>query len=1044
MSAGKRVRPVRIELATSELEGGCYRAWADPSQVLTVLAVSRPEDVFERMVEPKLAGLTLDEASAPAPGVPPVLQALVERLREIHSRLYRENRSLMRDPRHLDLTCAVAEEDRVYFLKGTPAWICLLRGDRAYPAGRVAADGPPGASSLGCSESLSLEMTSLSVQPDDTVIVLASDPDLAPDLHAVQNFFGRTTDLKRACDGLVNLLGLQAQGACAVALRFHPVGGGAEGAHTLENPLADLAEELAGELAGEWAGELGATLAGAALGEGPAPETPASSGRPVEAREAQPPPAVRPDETEYVVGEGDPSLDEEDSAIDWALDRALGGSAPAAGPYRGFPPLAEDGGSGPRPSGERPRDVAALGAAGPGATNLDATNLGATGLGATGFGATGFGAAGPGAAGHDGSVPPARDAERLSWSEPPTGPAWSDRPDGPWRPAASGPPIPPPGRSQPPEEGGVTSPAEHAATSRPQEGEPAPEPSAVGKGRRRRRRASEPEVEPSFALAPAAGERIVSGSAPTDATGASPAEAPAKRRLRWWPFALAGVVLGGAGLLALPSGRGGDGGTLFGGLLSGRDRPVPSGWIEVDPDPPAAAVLLDGERVADGTPARLDSVPAGSRRLGLDLGPCGVWETEVVVRAGEPARVAPVLTGGIEVAPEDASTRGFVWTQGREKTPVPARLDSLPVGWVRIFYEDERLPMWDRLVLVKAGQTSAVTVPNRFRTAQGMVRIEALLYQDGEGLVASPGDSVWIDGQPAGRTPFDATLRPGLHSIRVGSAATGYFSEVLDVKPGSLRHVQAQLGRGELPLLRHLAPGRVLVRGPVLLTMTVSGGGEAAWMRPTLHLPELTPGAREVPMSPVEGSEETYVAVLQPEVLPLGRDLAYYFSVLGPDGQPVWSDLFHMRPEATWARGSRRARTGSGASAPESAAPGWSGPASLPGDPTGGGETERPAWGGRSGRAPGSLAEPGGSLDPADPGEPANRSDPANRYDPAPRGALADPARSLDPSSPPDPARTPDPAGPPDSGGVSDPVEPPDPADPDQIPTDFEPRARTR
>ena len=69
MSEQGRVRPVRIELATSELEGGAYRAWADPGQVLTVLAVSHPGDVFDRIVEPRLGELVpyAEEAAADEP-----------------------------------------------------------------------------------------------------------------------------------------------------------------------------------------------------------------------------------------------------------------------------------------------------------------------------------------------------------------------------------------------------------------------------------------------------------------------------------------------------------------------------------------------------------------------------------------------------------------------------------------------------------------------------------------------------------------------------------------------------------------------------------------------------------------------------------------------------------------------------------------------------------------------------------------------------------------------------------------------------------------
>lgn len=770
--SGSSSTPVRIELATSELEGGALRAWADPGQVLTAIARSQPPDVFERFVEPRLAGAGPSpeayEIEAPGDGdsLPLPVRRVIETLREVHARLYRENRSLMRDPRSVELTCALAEEDRVYFLKGAPAWICVLRDGRAWPAGRVQPPAPDATpSALGRGEALSLEMTSLPVLPGDTVVLLASEDDIEPDLRAVQNLFGRTTDLKRACDGLVNLLGLQSAGACAVAYRFLPIAAAPSGGDAREF-LSGLAEEFAG---------LSAAI------EGELPPAPA-----VQTASAGPTSPPWPEGAE-------------ESAIDLALDDALA-ARPAAHP----------------PS-------------------------------------SGADAPAPAWAGPEPLEPSTSAAGRPAWPE-------ARAPESA-APLAAG-------------EGFTPLGADLAATA-----------------------VEAPEAEGQTSMVPRR-------------SGRGPAWL---RRVRLPWLVLAGLAIAGSiGLVAIPgspfrlAGAGGE-------LPALGHSPGGTGVLAIAPDPPARAVLIDDEVVAEGTPVRLEGVPAGEHRLGLDLGPCGIWETDVTVVAGGEAELSPRLTGSIELVAADPSLPGQVWTAGQGKVPLPARLDSLPVGWNRVFYEDARLPIWDRLVLVKAGAAARVVVPNDVASSGGMVRIEALLFQEGEGLVASEGDSVWVDGRACGVTPLDVPVEPGLHSVRVGSAATGYHAEVLETKAGALRHVQAEIGRGELPALRHVPPGRVVVRGPLALHVAVVGGGAGPWTRPTLHLPELPPGLREVPLTPVEGKAGVYAGVLSPDALPVGTDLAYYFTIVGSDGELVWSDLFHLTPETQLA----------GAPDPAGAGEGW-------------------------------------------------------------------------------------------------------------------------
>ncbi len=113
-ASNEPARPMRIEFATSELEGGPCRAWADPSFVLGAVAVSDPSDGFTKFVQPRLEEL---DAFGEATGgdLPPIVTQLIDHLQKIHARMVRE-RGADR-PTTIALTCAAVEEDRVFFVK---------------------------------------------------------------------------------------------------------------------------------------------------------------------------------------------------------------------------------------------------------------------------------------------------------------------------------------------------------------------------------------------------------------------------------------------------------------------------------------------------------------------------------------------------------------------------------------------------------------------------------------------------------------------------------------------------------------------------------------------------------------------------------------------------------------------------------------------------------------------------------------------------------------------------------------------------------------
>ena len=100
--------------------------------MLAAVSVGEPKDFFNQVLEPALSDL--GNISDPPPGDLPILvRRLLTQLQKTHAKIFRENQTAGRAPSSLAITCAVAEEERIYFVKSSPAWICVLRGDAAYP-----------------------------------------------------------------------------------------------------------------------------------------------------------------------------------------------------------------------------------------------------------------------------------------------------------------------------------------------------------------------------------------------------------------------------------------------------------------------------------------------------------------------------------------------------------------------------------------------------------------------------------------------------------------------------------------------------------------------------------------------------------------------------------------------------------------------------------------------------------------------------------------------------------------------------------------------
>ena len=225
---------------------------------------------------------------------------------------------------------------------------------------------------------------------------------------------------------------------------------------------------------------------------------------------------------------------------------------------------------------------------------------------------------------------------------------------------------------------------------------------------------------------------------------------------------------------------------------------------------------------------------------------------------------------------------------------VPCRFDTLPVGWHEIFYEDERVPLWERQVLIRAGETFRLRINNAFATDRALLKVESWIYRDGEGLREASGDSVYLDTQFAGVTPHEAEIAPGIHGVRVCGASAQTWTEVVEMPAGSSRVVAPRFGMGSWPRIVHQDPGRVVLRGPLLLTAQIQTPDGTPARNPRLHMPGLSASARDIPLSPVDPERGAFVGIVEPRCIPIGQRVCYYFTVQTASGETISSELYRL------------------------------------------------------------------------------------------------------------------------------------------------------
>ncbi len=807
--------PTRIEMATSEIEGAGILAWADPEQVIACVARSQPPESFAEFLEPRFAELGRSGIRPPEPstGPPERVSLLIDRLRQAHTRLFRENAS--RPSRRVVWpVIALVEEGIVYFVKGARCWIFLLREGSASPlwVGGEAASANPSPPGLGESEKLHLAVSSITVAPLDILVVLACGSGDPPDRRAVSRLFDEVRDLKRACDGLVNLFANEPGGAAAIAMRFVPIGALSE-VSVPESMFEDLVDDLRSVR-----GEKSASPPKPPNAWTPSPPAPGKPPFPPSGR----PPRARFDLPDFLGGsqdevgpyeyQGAEECIPDPPAIEtWTLEPPLAEAMPVQPPQSMIVTL------------EPPRWVAAT----PDPPRSETLAR---------FQAEGV------------TPAPPRTEMPIAATPAPT-PAPAPVPAPPPTPVPTPVPAPPP------------TPAPTPAPPTP------PGPARVAEG-----------ALPSAGAPPPPAVSLPATTCADDGSRRGLAQ-------RRWLWAVGGVVVGIAALIGVPRGirMVQPGGASAGG-----------GIIRVESSPNATAISIDGIDQGTGTPATLDGISPGPHTVRLDLGPFGTIEKKVRVADGQTVHIEPRATGTVEISAVENREGAEAWTAGGKHLAVPCRLDTLPVGWREVFYADDRLPLWQREVPVRAGVTTRVRVNNAFRMDRALLTVQSWVFEAGKGLHESPDDTVFVDGRMVGFTPFEKEMAPGLHGIRVHGASGRSWTDVVEMPSGSSRFVAPRFGVDHWPRIAHQEPGRVVLNGPLLLTVRISTPDGEPARNPRLHLPDLDASVRDIPLSPVDAEDGTYIGMVDSRWIPREVPVPYYFTVATPSGDTVTSDLYRV------------------------------------------------------------------------------------------------------------------------------------------------------
>jgi hypothetical protein len=287
-------------------------------------------------------------------------------------------------------------------------------------------------------------------------------------------------------------------------------------------------------------------------------------------------------------------------------------------------------------------------------------------------------------------------------------------------------------------------------------------------------------------------------------------------------------------------------------------------------------------------------VKEGAEKLEVRGAKGPLWSTRLASEARADT-LRPLLAGDVVVEVERHGPRGTIHLDGVEAGAAPGSIGDVGPGWHLISIRDRDGVLYETSCVVSPGEVTVVTVPPVPPRGKGRLIIRARVLTE-EGYHESAGNSVLIDGQPAGETPLEVTLPAGFHSVRVQGIDHPPTVEVLYLEAGRSRYVDAEFGREEYLDVTVTPPVQAQGKLPLALPVVIERGGKGVALNEA-HLNVIREGqSRPIPIPLVHSGtdDKVWVAVLPTELLPTTGALTGYASCTDDTGRTGHSDLFRL------------------------------------------------------------------------------------------------------------------------------------------------------
>jgi hypothetical protein len=322
--------------------------------------------------------------------------------------------------------------------------------------------------------------------------------------------------------------------------------------------------------------------------------------------------------------------------------------------------------------------------------------------------------------------------------------------------------------------------------------------------------------------------------------------------------------------------------------------------VMINSKPPGAWISLDGQDLARRTPASVEMKP-GEHEVTLSFSDLGAATYTVRGADGDRLALEPALWGSINVYSSDEEVPVAVSVDGVPRGFAPLRADSLAPGAHDVRFSGPGLPSWGQTVQVRVAESSDLIARPMTSPATGVIEVRASLTTE-TGTVDVEGARVYLDGEPAGKTPLTLELPRGPHSIRVEHLGETAPVQVIDLPGGNQRFASFQLRpASDLPSLATVnPPSTIPLDQPTVISAALDGVQTSELREMWLHVQTPDGPWRRYQMAWLKAPGGVVGVAVFPTTL-FGQDgrARYYTSASTQAGDEYYSEVGEAaRPDA--------------------------------------------------------------------------------------------------------------------------------------------------